>query len=58
MCSIDDSGWGGGGGGGGTRSSSARSKPNQNGRIKVESIPMRPIRVSSLFINQDNYIPT
>ena len=46
VCSIDDNGSGGGGGGGGTRSSSARSKPNQNGRIKVESIPMRPIRVS------------
>ena len=52
VCSIDDNGSGGGGGGGGTRSSSARSKPNQNGRIKVESIPMRPIRVSSFLYSR------
>ena len=49
VCSIDDNGSGGGAGGGPTRSNSARSKPNQNGRIKVESIPLRPIRVSSFF---------
>ena len=50
VCSIDDNGSGGGAGGGPTRSNSARSKPNQNGRIKVESIPLRPIRVSSFFL--------
>ncbi len=51
VCSIDDNGSGGGAGGGPTRSNSAR-KPNQNGRIKVESIPLRPIRVSFFLYNE------